>query len=139
MRPVSIHYGADGKPDGVMVQTLDESFVVEKRDVDGSYNSFNHDTATVRLRSLGKTTFNAKQGMIMAIYLTEINKMLEQIGGEPLEDKPYVSNELYKPLGQTQVRGDKAWALHGYYGTMYSGDRYRGWYKVRAIVVVKTA
>ena len=62
--PVSIHR-TDGTPDGVLVQTLDEKFVVELHDLDNGKSNFSFDTANERLKELGKTTFNRRQTLIL--------------------------------------------------------------------------
>jgi len=97
--PVSVHRDENGNPDGVLVQTLDERFVIELHDIDDGKDDFSFDTAQERLKELGKTTFNKKQGLILAAYIEEINAALVEAGGEPFAKDWYISGELYKPVG----------------------------------------
>lgn len=58
-----------------------------------------YDTLMARLKELGLTTFDRKQGLIIAIYANEINKLMVEAGGEPFEKDWYVSRELWAPIG----------------------------------------
>lgn len=74
-KPVSIHYGADGKPDGILVQTLDEAFILALHDEKGlmTYDKAKkYDLPT------------AKQAHLYGAYLDEINKALDEAGGDRL-------------------------------------------------------
>lgn len=74
-KPVSIHYGADGKPDGILVQTLDEAFILalhDEKDLMTYDKAEKYDLPT------------AKQAHLYGAYLDEINKALDEAGGDRL-------------------------------------------------------
>lgn len=80
--PVSIHYGEDGKPDGIRVCALDEDFIIALHDeFDGE--DVNYEKAsTVSL-------FTEKQVYLYYYYLDDIKRLMEEAGGEPLDDVWY--------------------------------------------------
>ena len=80
--PVSIHHGEDGKPDGIRVCALDEDFIIALHDeFDGE--DVNYEKAsTVSL-------FTEKQVYLYYYYLDDINRLMEEAGGEPLDDAWY--------------------------------------------------
>lgn len=80
--PVSIHYGEDGNPDGIRVCALDEDFIIALHDeFDGE--DVNYEKAsTVSL-------FTDKQVYLYYYYLDDINRLMEEAGGEPLDDVWY--------------------------------------------------
>ena len=74
-KPVSIHHGADGKPDGILVQTLDEAFILalhDEKDLMTYDKAEKYDLPT------------AKQAHLYGAYLDEINKALDEAGGDRL-------------------------------------------------------
>lgn len=80
--PVSIHHGEDGKPDGIRVCALDEDFIIALHDeFDGE--DVNYEKAsTVSL-------FTEKQVYLYYYYLDDIKRLMEEAGGEPLDDAWY--------------------------------------------------
>ena len=81
-KPVSIHHGEDGKPDGIRVCAIDEDFIIALHDeFDGE--DVNYEKAsTVSL-------FTEKQVYLYYYYLDDINRLMEEAGGEPLDDAWY--------------------------------------------------
>lgn len=75
-----------------------------------------YDTLMARLKELGLTTFDRKQGFIIAIYANEINKLMVEAGGEPFEKDWYVSRELWAPVGS--CAGYAAYSTWSFYGTI---------------------
>lgn len=77
--PVSIHYGEDGNPDGILIQTLDEAFILALHD-EGEM-----DYEKAKAYELP----TAKQAHIYGAYLDEINEALDEAGGDRLEEDWY--------------------------------------------------
>jgi len=134
--PVSVHRDENGNPDGVLVQTLDERFVIELHDIDDGKDDFSFDTAQERLKELGKTTFNKKQGLILAAYIEEINTALVEAGGEPFAKDLYTSGELYKPVGCADYNGDNSWFFAGGSGCFFGLFRYVGYFRCRPVLAL---
>ena len=134
--PVSVHRDENGNPDGVLVQTLDERFVIELHDIDDGKNGFSFDTAQKRLKELGKTTFNKKQGLILAAYIEEINTALVEAGGEPFAKDWYTSNELYKPAGCADYSAYGSWYFSGSTGCFSNYGRFYRYFRSRPLLAL---
>lgn len=80
--PVSIHYGEDGNPDGIRVCALDEDFIIALHDEFGGEDVNYEKASTVSL-------FTDKQVYLYYYYLDDINRLMEEAGGEPLDDVWY--------------------------------------------------
>ena len=107
--PVSLHYGSDGKPDGILVQTLDMRFGFSLHDAE----QMNWDDAMRKYGAEGMLT--KQQWLIVAAYEEQINRLLEQVGGDLLrEDKNYWSSSV-------KCYSGNAWTYNGGNGTLYSG------------------
>ena len=132
--PVSIHYREDNTPDGVLVQTLDESFVVELHDLDNGKSNFSFDTANERLKELGKTTFNRRQTLILLAYIEEINAALVEAGGEPIARDWYTTSELYKSVGGADYFAGNSWFFYGCNGCFDHNGRYIGNFRCRPVL-----
>lgn len=131
--PVSIHYGEDNTPDGVLVQTLDESFVVELHDLDDK-SDFNFNTANDRLKELGKTTFNRKQALILLAYIEDVNAALVAAGGEPIAKGWYTTSELYKRIDLADYSAGDSWCFSGVFGCFDASYRYDGNFRCRPVL-----
>ena len=131
--PVSIHYREDNTPDGVLVQTLDECFIVELHDLDGK-SDFSFDTANKRLKELGKTTFNRRQTLILLAYIEEINAALVAAGGEPIAKDWYTTSELYKPIGCANYDAGSSWYFYGNNGSFNYYARCIGVFRCRPVL-----
>ena len=123
--PVSIHHGEDGQPDGIRICALDEDFIIALHDeFDG--DDVNYEKAsTVSL-------FTEKQVYLYYYYLDDINRLMEEAGGEPLDDAWYwtktpsaysVGNQLF---------------FHGTYGGLYSSFRIFTSDRVRVSLALNT-
>ena len=78
-KPVSIHYDEDGNPDGILIQTLDEAFILALHD-EGEM-----DYEKAKAYELP----TAKQAHIYGAYLDEINEALDEAGGDRLQEDWY--------------------------------------------------
>lgn len=78
-KPVSIHYDEDGNPDGILIQTLDEAFILALHDE----GEMDYEKA----KAFELPT--AKQAHIYGAYLDEINEALDEAGGDRLEEDWY--------------------------------------------------
>ena len=87
---VSIAEQDGGK--GVRLCVGDVDIFIEAHDLDGG-DTFEWDEAMDRLKEVGKQTFNKKQAYLIAAYKEEINKLLEEIGGDPLASYYWSSTE----------------------------------------------
>lgn len=90
-KPVSIHYDKDGKADGVLIQTLDESFVLALHDAEGG-KQMNWNDAMKKHRMPTQ-----KQWLMVMLYFDEVQECLVQAGGEKLKDDDgyWSSSESY--------------------------------------------
>ena len=131
--PVSIHYREDNTPDGVLVQTLDECFIVELHDLDGKAD-FSFDTANERLKELGKTTFNRKQTLILLAYIEEVNAALVEAGGEPIAKDWYTTSELYKSVGRADYHTGYSWYFNGNYSSFAYVSRCYSYSRCRPVL-----
>lgn len=107
-KPVSIHYGADGKPDGILVQTLDEAFILalhDEKDLMTYDKAEKYDLPT------------AKQAHLYGAYLDEINKALDEAGGDRLEEDWYWTKTPSASSVYNQL------LFYGTYGYLYDNDR----------------
>lgn len=91
-----------------------------------------YDTLMARLKELGLTTFDRKQGLIIAIYANEINKLMVKAGGEPFEKDWYVSRELWAPIGScADCNATDSWCFDGACGCFNYGSRFNGIFRCR--------
>ena len=78
--PVSIHYGEDGKADGILVQTLDDSFTIDLHDVEEGREMTWHE-AMEKYEDIMPTKQHA---LLICAYLEKINALLKKAGGDVL-------------------------------------------------------
>lgn len=118
-KPVSIHYDKDGKADGVLIQTLDESFVLALHDAEGG-KQMNWNDAMKKHRMPTQ-----KQWLMVMLYFDEVQECLVQAGGEKLKDDDgYWSSSEYL--------SSNAWYV--YFPGFYSFSYYKfSNYYVRAV------
>lgn len=120
-QPVCVLTDADGNPQGVLVQTLGERFVIEPKDFnDGEEMAW--DEAMAALKEAGKTTFNKQQAYIILFLLENINAALSSIGCEELARRYWTA---------TEYGSNCAWYVSFGRGDFYNG-KYAP-YAVRAI------
>ncbi len=122
--PVSIHYGEDGQPDGIRVCALDEDFIIALHDAFDGEDVDYEKASTVSL-------FTDKQVYLYYYYLDDINRLMEEAGGEPLDDAWYWT----KTPSAGSVGGQLI--FHGTYGYLYSNGRV-GTYRVRVSLALNT-
>ena len=119
---VSKYYGEDGRPDGVRLCVGDEDLLITLHDeFDGK------DVDWYQIEKNDIQTFNRKQAALVSAYLPEVNKMIKEMGGDPLTDW-YWTNETCEATGST------AWSLNGNVGILscYTYKCYA--YRVRRVL-----
>ena len=86
--PVMVHYNKRGEPDGILIRTLDEEFVLNL------YDTTNFEgCATFTFSEAEKEfAFNLKQAKIISLYIDEIQKLL-YIYGAPLRGTYWTSTK----------------------------------------------
>ena len=87
--PVSVHLDSNGVPDGVLIQALDISFVLKLKDEEGGKEMSWHE-ATCKYKLPSK-----EQWMLVLIYFDQVQKCLEEAGGEKLKLDFYWSSSEY--------------------------------------------
>ena len=132
--PVQVWCDENEVPCGVLVQTLDERFIIELHDLDNGKDDFSYNTAQERLKELGKTTFNRKQALILLTYIEEINAALVEAGGEPIAKDWYTTSELYKPVGSAGYYGSISWFFNGSLGCFGHAGRCSGYFRCRPVL-----
>ena len=119
----------------VRVQALGEDFVVAPEDLDDGADHFSFDSAQEKLKELGLATFNRMQGFLIAIYIEEINKALEEAGGKKFAQDIYISSELWHPVGScADYDGDYSWCFTGCNGCFLNAFRYNGTFRCRPVL-----
>lgn len=118
----------------VRVQALGEDFVVAPEDLDGGADHFSFDSAQEKLKQLGLATFNRMQGFLIAIYIEEINKALEEAGGKKFAEDIYISGELWRPVACADSSGDSSWFFGGYTGCFSTDYRCSGYFRCRPVL-----
>ena len=123
--PVSIHHGEDGKPDGIRVCALDEDFIIALHDeFDGEDVNFEK-ASTVSL-------FTDKQVYLYYYYLDDINRLMEEAGGEPIDDVWYWTKTKSAAYVGTQL------IFRGPYGRLYYGGHRLSTLRVRVSLALNT-
>lgn len=104
-KPVSIHYDENGNADGIIIQTLDQSFILDLHDAEGGKQMNWRDA----MKKYKMPTI--QQWFLVMVYKDEVNKCLVEAGGEELKtDDYYWSSSEYGSGG--------AWYV--YFGGTYS-------------------
>lgn len=129
-KPLAVVYGEGGKPMGIRVRTLDVDFALALQDLEGG-DSFSYDSAQEKLKELGLRTFNKKEALAVAMYIEEINKAMEEVGGKPFEKDVYVTSELYRPVGCADCNAYYSWFFNGTHGCVDGNDRYYSTFRCR--------
>lgn len=110
-KPVSIHYDEDGNPDGILIQTLDEAFILALHDE----GEMDYEKA----KAFELPT--AKQAHIYGAYLDEINEALDEAGGDRLEEDWYWTKT---PSARGANGVNFQLIFYGTYGNLGSNDRF---------------
>lgn len=82
-QPVCVLVNEAGKPQGVLVQALDDKFVIEPKDFKRG-KGMKWDDAMFALKKAEKTTFNKQQAHIFIYLIDVINAALSSIDGDEL-------------------------------------------------------
>ena len=107
-KPVSIHYAEDGEVDGILVKTLDESFIIALHDADNG-KSMTWNEAMEKHKDEIPTK---KQALIICAYIKDINNLLALFGGDKLDDWYWTNAEYY---------ANYAWLYGGVNGCLIHG------------------
>lgn len=124
-KPVSIHYDEDGNPDGILIQTLDEAFILALHD-EGEM-----DYEKAKAYELP----TAKQAHIYGAYLDEINEALDEAGGDRLEEDWYWTKT---PSACGALSANPQLIFYGTGGPLNYDYRYSS-YRVRVALAFNTA
>lgn len=112
-KPVSVVYDEDKNPIGIRIKTLDEDFSLSLKNLGVHDKQYEWKEMMELLKEKGLTTFNYKQAHIIAAYKDEVDKLLEEVDGEPMNDHCFWSVSEYN--------SDIAWFYYGYNGNV-NGD-----------------
>ena len=115
-KPVSVVYDEDKNPIGIRIKTLDEDFNLSLKNLGGNDKQYEWKEMMEILKEKGITTFNYKQAHIIAAYKEEIDKLLEEVGGEPMNDHCFWS--------VSEFNGYIAWCYYGLNGGVLYFDKY---------------
>lgn len=121
------------KSDGskwVRVEALGEDFCIAPKDINDR-GDMNYDEAMKALEAAGVTTFDKKQGLLLAIYIEQINAKLTEAGGDTFKKDWYVSRESWKPVGCADYFAGNSWYFGGDAGYFSYGTRYLGIFRSR--------
>ena len=110
--PVSIHYGEDGKVDGILVQSLDDSFIIDLHDAEEGREMTWHE-AMEKYEDVMPTK---QRALLICAYLKKINALLEEVGGEVL-------NCWYWTKTQHEFDADYTWLYRGDYGCVRNNGK----------------
>lgn len=122
--PLAVVYDENGKPMGIRVRTLDVDFTLALQDLEGG-DCYSFDSAQEKLKELGLRTFNKKEALAVAMYIEEINKAMEEVGGKPFEQDWYTTSELYRRVGCADFSAFNSWYFGGTFGCVdYNGRSY---------------
>ena len=124
-KPVSVVYDEDKNPIGIRIKTLDEDFSLSLKNLGGHDKQYEWKKMMELLKEKGLTTFNNKQAYIIAAYKDEVDKLLEEVDGEPMNDHCFWSVSEYN--------SDGAWYYRGYNGYVVSHFKYIS-YSVRPLL-----
>lgn len=121
------------KSDGskwVRVEALGEDFCIAPKDINDR-NDMTYDEAMKALEAAGVTTFDKKQGLLLAIYIEQINAKLTEAGGDAFKGDRYVSRELWKPVGCADFFALSTWCFYGSNGIFSNYTRCYGVFRSR--------
>ena len=124
-KPVSVVYDEDENPIGIRIKTLDEDFSLSLKNLGGHDKQYEWKEMMKLFKEKGLTTFNYKQAHIIAAYKDEVDKLLEEVDGEPTNDHCFWS--------VSEVTSGTAWYYYGSYGYVGYGSKY-GAYSVRPLL-----
>ena len=112
-KPVSVVYDEDKNPIGIRIKVLDEDFSISLKNLGGHDKQYEWKEMMELLKEKGLTTFNHKQAHIIAAYKDEVDKLLEEVDGEPINDHCFLS--------VSECDSNRAWCYYGNSGYVYYG------------------
>ena len=124
-KPVSVVYDEDKNPIGIRIKTLDEDFSLSLKNLGGHDKQYEWKEMMELLKEKGLTTFNYKQAHIIAAYKDEVDKLLEEVSGEPINDHCFWS--------VSESNSNHAWFYNGNYGIVNYDYKYNS-YSVRPLL-----
>ena len=108
--PVSIHYDEQGKPDGIRVTGCGLDFVLALHD--------EFDGEDVTYEKAEKCSLpDEMMARLYGIHRKEINRLMEEAGGEPLEDWYWTKTPASEVFGASNVCHQLIFS--GTYGNLY--------------------
>lgn len=126
--PVSIHYGEDGKPDGIRVVGCGLDFVLALHD--------EFDGEDVIYEKAEKCSLpDEMMARLYGIHRKEINRLMEEAGGEPLEDWYWTKTPAKEVFGAGNVYSQLL--FYGTYGTLINDYRISS-HRVRVALALNT-
>ena len=111
--PVSIHYGEDGKADGILVQTLDDSFIIDLHDVEEGREM----TWYEAMEKYEDVMPTKQRAILICAYLEKINALLKEAGGDVL-------HYWYWTKTQSGYNANYAWFYYGTNGCVLNTLKY---------------
>lgn len=114
----------------VRVEALGEDFCIAPKDINDR-DDMTYDEAMEALEAADVTTFDKKQGLLLAIYIEQINVKLVEAGGDAFKREWYVSRELWKPVGCADYDANYSWFFSGNVGDFCNCNRYCGYFRSR--------
>ena len=114
----------------VRVEALGEDFCIAPKDINDR-DDMTYNEAMKALEAAGVTTFDKKQGLMLAIYIEQINAKLVEAGGDAFKRDWYVSRELWKPVGCADYTANFSWCFYGSTGSFRTSYRYIGSFRSR--------
>ena len=104
--PVGVHYGKDGTPDGILVQTLDDSFIINLHDAENGKGM----TWDYAIEKYEDVMPDKQRALFICAYMEEINKLLKEVGGDRLDGWYWTKSEY---------SNYNAWFFNGGNGCVY--------------------
>ena len=124
-KPVSVVYDEDKNPIGIRIKTLDEDFSLSLKNLGGHDKQYEWKEMMELLKEKGLTTFNYKQAHIIAAYKDEVDKLLEEVDGEPMNDHCFWS--------VSECHSGGAWYYYGNSGIVLNYSKYNS-FSVRPLL-----
>ena len=110
---VSVRYNAYGEVDGILIKTIDESFVIDLFDAEGE-RQMTWDEAMGKYKDVLPSK---RQALLICAYLDEINELLEEAGGKKLYG-------WYWTKAVSEYSARIAWMFNGNYGCVHNLSKY---------------
>lgn len=96
-QPVCVLIDADGNPQGVLVQTFDDKFIIDLKDFNEGKKKGWHEAMTA-LKAEGKTTFTQQQAYLILYLRTSITIAILSVEGKDFEGQYWTTTEYGKDI-----------------------------------------